>query len=62
MLKTAQGRLEKDQVFDLLAIMLNKCVCLMKLEKWDDTVATCNTGVNILRNYSSRVIAFSHKE
>ena len=60
--KEAQNKLEKEEVFENLAVMLNKCVCFMKLDRWEDTVSTCVQGLNIITNYSNRVIAFQQKQ
>jgi hypothetical protein len=40
------------------SILLNKSVCHLKNEEYDDIISTCLRGVKIIKNFKNRVISF----
>lgn len=61
-LKESQQLLDKEDIEEYLKVMLNKCVCFMRISKWEDVISTCIQGLNIITNHKNRVIAFKQKQ
>lgn len=51
---------DSTDVMEYLALLQNRCVCYMKLERWDDIVSTSIRSLNIINSQQSRIVSFDN--
>ena len=47
-----------DDIILYCSILLNKSVCHLKNEEYDDIISACLRGIKIIKNFRNRVISF----
>ena len=52
--------LDAADVLEYLAILQNRCVCYLKLQRWDDIVSTAIRSLKIIHNQQNRLVSFDN--
>jgi dyslexia susceptibility 1 candidate gene 1 protein len=47
-----------EDVIAYCSILLNKSICHLKNEEYDDIISSCVRGIKIIKNFKNRVISF----
>ena len=48
-------KIDSDDTLEFLAILLNKCACFLRLERYQDIISTCLRGLKIIRTFKNRI-------
>ncbi|KAL4480776.1 hypothetical protein ABPG72_001645 [Tetrahymena utriculariae] len=55
-------KIDSTETIEYLAILLNRCACFLKLEKYEDIITNCLRGLKIIRSYKNRVISWTNQK
>lgn len=47
-------------MLEYLAILQNRCVCYLRLQRWDDIVSTAIRSLKIIHNQQNRLVSFDN--
>lgn len=52
--------IDASDVLEYLAILQNRCVCYLRLQRWDDIVSTAIRSLKIIHNQQNRLVSFDN--